>query len=314
MDSPQLQLRTEDLQVKYGDYTALNIPQLEVRGNIIAIIGHNGSGKSTLIKTILSLLEPHRGKIEARFVNRINDSLSKPLQAETSMAFSPENGSVFGDIPVEDYIKLWCRIKRGKADYYKKDPSRLVERLDVVPLLRKLGRELSKGQRRRVQTAVGFLTGPQLFLFDEPFDGLDVQQSNNLLSFMLDEASNMAMIVSSHRMEMVERIARTVVVLNKGEVISSGPIDQVCTDLCRHSILVSNGDSTGEHIGTVLPELRRRYEECMVTQLGSQISITGNKVDTESIIGFFKAQQFFDVKLSLARPSLVDAMNYHLKN
>lgn len=309
--SIQLRLHAENLEVSYGDFSALRIPQLDVRSNIIAVIGHNGSGKSTLIKTILGLLEPRRGRIDAQLMGESGE-FSPPLAAEAAMAFSPENGSVFADIPVEDYIRLWCRIKRGRADYYKRDPSNLLDRLEVTPLLHKRGRELSKGQRRRVQTAVGFFSAPKLFLFDEPFDGLDIQQSNRLLDLMLDEAGNMAMIVSSHRMEMVERIARTVIVLKNGEVLAYGPIDQVCSRLCRHSILLSNGDPTGEHISTALPLLRRQYAECMVTQLGSQVSITGNEIDAESILGFLRSQHYADVKLTTARPSLVDAMNYHL--
>ena len=64
----------------------------------------------------------------------------------------------------------------------------------------------------------------------------------------------------------------------------------------------------------MLPLLRRHYTSCMVTQLGSQVSITGNNVDPDSILNFLQQQQFGDVKLSIARPSLVDAMNYHLKS
>ena len=312
--SNQLRIQAKNLEVTYGTYSALRIPELDIRGNIIAVIGHNGSGKSTLIKTILELLTPRHGSIDTKLLNRETGKLSDRLRPETSMAFSPENGSVFADIPVESYIKLWCRIKKGQADFYKKEPTGILERLDVLPLLPKLGRELSKGQRRRVQTAVGFLTSPQLFLFDEPFDGLDIQQSNRLLDVMLDEAGNMSMIVSSHRMEMVERIARTVIVLKGGEILSYGPIDRVCSELCRHSILLSNGDPTGEHISSMLPLLRRHYTGCMVTQLGSQVSITGNEVDTDSILHFLRDQRFGEVKLSVARPSLVDAMNYHLKS
>ena len=310
----QLRIKANALEVAYGSYSALRIPELDIRGNIIAVIGHNGSGKSTLIKTILGLLNPRKGSIETRLVTSDTGKLSDPLLPERSMAFSPESGAVFADISVESYIKLWCRIKRGRGDFYKKEPSGLLERLEVIPLLPKLGRELSKGQRRRVQTAVGFLTAPQLFLFDEPFDGLDIQQSNRLLDVMLDESANMSMIVSSHRMEMVERIARTVIVLKNGEILAQGPIDTVCAELCRCSILLSNGDATGEHISSMLPLLRRHYTSCMVTQLGSQVSITGNNVDADSILAFLQQQQFGDVKLSIARPSLVDAMNYHLKS
>lgn len=304
---PELEIAAEKLKVCYDRTTALDIPYLRVQGRIVAVIGHNGSGKSTLLKSILGLLMPREGSLETRYHGEHGATL---LEAKNDMAFSPENGSVFGDVAVEQYIKLWCRIKHGKASYYRREGSRYIEQLDIAPLLGKLGRELSKGQRRRVQTVVGFLSRPKLFLFDEPFDGLDIAQSNQLSSVILEESRSMAMVISSHRMEVVERLADLVVVLQDGRVAACGTLDEVCSMLCGQTVTITD---LGEIVSQVLPLLRTEFDSCLVNTIGSELSITGPKLDLEALHRFFGRFHLNNLSLRTTRPSLVDAMHYHLK-
>src|SRR5690242_13304508 len=142
------EMEIRGLSVAYDGHVALESESADIRGNIIAVLGHNGAGKSTLIKSILNLLPLTSGTIRLRYVD---DRGVTPLVPEEHMAFCPETGSVFADIPVESYLKLWCRIKHGDAKYYRRGGSHYMELLSLEPLLPKLGRELSKGQRRRVQ-------------------------------------------------------------------------------------------------------------------------------------------------------------------
>lgn len=221
----RVSLEAHDLSVRYTDLVALEIPELVARGQIIAVLGHNGAGKSTLIKALLGLLIPHSGALQLR------DATGMILRPEEHMAFCPENGAVFADISVESYLRLWCRIKHDDPRYYMKTGAAYVERLSISQLLTKKGRELSKGQRRRVQTALGFMSDPHLFLFDEPFDGLDVQRTNDLMEIVEEERANRAFLISSHRMDVMERLADLVIVLRSGSVASVGSVSQVCVDL-----------------------------------------------------------------------------------
>jgi ABC-2 type transport system ATP-binding protein len=171
------------------------------------------------------LLEPLAGQVS--FTKR-DGSVLKP---ERDMSFCPENGAIFADISVERYLECWCRITRDDARYYRTAGSKYVELLSIPELLRKKGRELSKGQRRRVQTALGFMGDPSLFLFDEPFDGLDVQRTNDLMEIIEQERGKRSFMISSHRMDVMERIADKVIVLQHGEIACSGTVSEVCTSL-----------------------------------------------------------------------------------
>lgn len=218
-------LAIHNLSISYANQRVLQIHEARAQGRVLALIGHNGAGKSTLIKTILGLLEPSSGSVAVR------DDRGNQLIPENDMAFCPENGAVFADIAVEEYLKLWCRIKHNDAAYYRGEGSRYMERLSVAPLLSKRGRELSKGQRRRVQTALGFMSDPRLFLFDEPFDGLDVQRTNELMEIVEEEREQRAFLISSHRMDVMERLADTILVLQEGGVRCLGSLTDVCGSL-----------------------------------------------------------------------------------
>jgi ABC-2 type transport system ATP-binding protein len=256
MTNGLVSIRAHNLVVRYSDLVALNIPRLDLSGRVIALLGHNGAGKSTLIKTILGLLEPLSGSVS--FVR----SDGSALRPERDMAFCPENGAIFADISVERYLQCWCRITRGDSKYYRGAGSRYVELLSIAELLAKKGRELSKGQRRRVQTALGFMGDPDLFLFDEPFDGLDVQRTNDLMEIVEQERERRTFLISSHRMDVMERLADMVIVLQNGEIACSGSVHEVCGLL--------SGQGAGEHPVDLTDAMRRHLQELRDHSEGSQ--------------------------------------------
>lgn len=301
-----IEIRARDLRVTYEDFVALRAPELVLRGNIISIVGHNGAGKSTFIKAILGLLQPSHGSLTT---SSVEGSRRLVLVPEQHMAFCPEVGAVFLDISVESYIRLWCRIKHRDGNYYKRDGARYIEALQVGPLLRKLGRELSKGQRRRVQTAIGFLIKPKLFLFDEPFDGLDVQKTSELAEIIRNEAHATSFVISSHRMDVVERLSDMLVVLKEGEFFASGPVETVCAQLCGRSAVISNLDDSL----ALLNQLRREYPDCLISRIGHHISVTGTSFDIPSLVRFVTGSAGPEARIDELQPSLVDAMNFHLK-
>ena len=301
-----IEITGHNLCVAYEDFVALRAQELSLKGNIISVVGHNGAGKSTFIKAVLGLLQPSTGELATW---NVEGDKRSPLIPEQHMAFCPEVGAVFLDISVESYIKLWCRIKHRDGNYYKRDGARYVDVLQVGPLLKKLGRELSKGQRRRVQTAIGFLIKPKLFLFDEPFDGLDVQKTSELADIIRQEALSTSFIISSHRMDVVERLSDLIVVLKEGYFFASGPVERVCTELCGRSAIISN--LSDPH--ALLLRIRAQYPDCLVSRIGHQITVTGGSLDVSALGRFLNQLDGASIRVDEVQPSLVEAMNFHLK-
>jgi len=300
-----VEITARALRVDYGAFTALDLPSLVVAGRIIAVIGHNGAGKSTLIKALLNLIPPASGSVG---VEELAANRRRRLAPERDMAFCPEMGSVFADITVESYIKLWCRLKQGDGAFYRRGGSRYVDLLSITPLLRKFGRELSKGQRRRVQTAIGFLTEPRFFLFDEPFDGLDVQRTNELSTLIAQESETRSFLISSHRMDVVQRLADVVVVLKEGTCLAAGKVEAVSAELSGRTAIIS----AGEHAPRVIDLVAAHFPTALLARRGGQITVTGPTVDPAALYATLASLGGTPPQIEIVPPRLVDAMNYHL--
>lgn len=301
-----LHIEAHELIAAYDDIVALQIPKLSVAGNIVALIGHNGAGKSTFIKTQLGLHPCKQGHLKSFFHSQSSEILLDPA---AHMAFCPEVGSVFSDISVESYVKLWCRVKHSDAAYYRTKGSKYIEALQLAPLLGRKGRELSKGQRRRVQTAIGFLLNPKLFLFDEPFDGLDVQRTSQLADLIREEANAMSFVISSHRMDVVERLADSMIVLKEGKVFAHGNLSAVSSRLAGKSIHIH-----GNFDRTALSKLLiQKFSSSLITSIGPALTLTGFEADTQSLQSVLIAAGFTGLSLVESLPTLVDAMDVHLR-
>lgn len=299
----RVELDVTDLHVAYDTHVALTLPSFKLSGNTIAILGHNGAGKSTFIKALLGLLSPQKGQIAVHLEG--NGSLT-PYE---HMAFCPETGAVFADISVESYVRLWCRLSHNDSKYYMREGAKIIDLLNITPLFNKLGRELSKGQRRRVQTAIGFLTSPKLFLFDEPFDGLDVQKTNELTDIIIDKSPEMAFAISSHRMDVVERLADAFIVLKEGKIAAMGSHAEVCKALASHSVVLSNL----QELDHVAAQIRGTFTTVVVSRVGTQLIVTGHEAHERVFAEFLQQVGAPQAHMERIQASLVDAMNYHLK-
>lgn len=299
-------ISAERLVVSYDHTQALDLKELQVCGRNIAIVGHNGAGKSTLIKCILGLLPQVSGTLQ---ITQQYPDRELPLRPTDHMAFCPETGAVFGDISVESYVQFWCRLRFRDHRYYRRQGAWCIEKLNLAPLLPKLGRELSKGQRRRVQTAIGFLIEPRLFLFDEPFDGLDVQKSSELAEIMVERSPYTSFVISSHRMDVIERVCDAAIVLQEGKLVASGAVLDVSRSLCGSCFHISRINNPLETAFA----LRREFPSAIVNQHGDQLSFTGPAQDSGELQRIVSAIDQNGATVQPAEPTLSDAMSYHLK-
>lgn len=299
-----LLIEAEDLLVRYDKTVALDLPHLQIEGNIIGVIGHNGAGKSTFIKALLGLLPPEKGTLSAR-----NSERGTPLIPHKHMAFCPETGAVFSDITVQEYLSLWCRLKANSPHYLFKEGEAVLEALELEELLPKKGRELSKGQRQRVQTAAGFFSQPSLFLFDEPFDGLDIQRTHELLELIRDFAKRMSFIVSSHRMDVMELLADKILVLEAGNVRSIGSPKIVSHQLAPYFYRVSGVCDYEKSFDS----LQKSLPHAFLRRSGDTIRIASPHDDQEEILRLLTSTSQHDATVSRGEPTLTDAMSLYLR-
>jgi ABC-2 type transport system ATP-binding protein len=211
-------LVTRDLERRYGGLTALAGVNLALRaGEAVALVGPNGAGKSTLLGLAAGLLTPTSGSV------RVEGNDAGSLAARAATSFLPDTPSLYDDLSLSEHLEYVGRL-HGTDDWESRGAS-LLERLRLASRADDLPSKFSRGMRQKSSIALAFVRDFSLLLADEPFDGLD-PQSRTALATLIEEAvgSGAAVMVSTHRADVVERANRCVA-LYDGSVVYDGPPD-----------------------------------------------------------------------------------------
>ncbi len=199
-------------------------------GDIVAVIGHTGSGKSTLIQHLNALVRPTEGKI---FINGTDITEPKTslrdVRKKVGMVFQYPEYQLFEETVYKDIA--FGPKNMGFSDGQIEEL--VFDAMDMVGLPRELKDrspfELSGGQKRRAAIAGVISMKPEILILDEPTAGLDPHGRDGLLNMIetLHKNSGMTVIFVSHSMEEVARLAKHVIVMNKGHVYASGTVAEI---------------------------------------------------------------------------------------
>lgn len=214
--------RLHNLQKKYGPFLALQGITLELDAQAVGLLGPNGAGKSTLIKALLGLLPIDGGSAEVLGMS-IPD---QALEIRRAVGYMPENDCYLPYMTAVDYVSFngqLCGMPKKEAF------RRAHEVLFYVGLgearYRKLG-GFSTGMKQRAKLAQALVHGPRLLFLDEPTNGLDPKGRDEMLSLIEDvKARGISIVLSTHLLPDVERICQSVIMLNQGKLVHSGPLD-----------------------------------------------------------------------------------------
>ena len=218
MNSGEL-VAVQTLEVRRNSFT-LRIPTWSVAaGEVAGVVGPNGAGKTTLLETISGLRKASSGSVEVFGL----DPWRRPAEVRSSLGFMSD------DMPVFD--KKIGALMRMLSGYYRSWDSELVEslleRFKLDP--RDKSFKLSKGQGTRLRLITAMAFRPRLLVLDEPATGLDVAGRRSLLESVLEVVRDpeRSVIVSSHMLADVERIADRLLVLEEGRVVKDGRTDDM---------------------------------------------------------------------------------------
>lgn len=231
-------LTIENLSVSYGAVQALKGVSLDVPpGRVTAVIGANGAGKSTLMRTLAGLEKGQSGRVT---FNGEDITGRKPEDVvRLGIALVPEGRSTIPDLTVEENLKLG-----GMWRTHAQRNTSLTRVYTLFPVLgerRSLGADtLSGGERQQLAIGRALMTGPQVLLLDEPSLGLApliVTQILELVSTMAKD-SGLAVLLVEQNATTALRVAKTGIVLNLGEIVKSGPAQDIAQDEeLRHAYL-----------------------------------------------------------------------------
>lgn len=217
-------IKANGLTMHYGPVRALNNVSFEVnRGEVVGLLGPNGAGKSTTMKILTTYLYPSSGSAIVAGV----DVLKDPVEVRKKIGYLPEVLPLYMDMEVRTYLDF-VGSARGLSG------ARLKERTDAVldvtglrPMYRKVIRELSKGYKQRTGIAQALIHDPEVVILDEPTSGLDPHQILEIRALINDLAKEKTVILSTHILHEVETTADRIVIINRGEIVGDGTLDEL---------------------------------------------------------------------------------------
>ena len=219
-------IRIENMTKRYRGQVAVDRLTLDVPvGSVFGLLGENGAGKTTSIQSLLGLIVPDEGRVETLGLDPVRQS----LEVRRRVGYVPEQASLYDWMTVAEigWFAAGFHPEPGRGpDAYLERYRGIVEGF-TLPLDRKM-RQLSKGMRAKVALALALASAPELLILDEPTSGLDLLVRREFLESMVDLAGEgRTVLLSSHQVTEVERVASHVALLHQGRLILAEPLDDL---------------------------------------------------------------------------------------
>ena len=206
-----------------GEFLAVNKLSFTVQpGEVYGLLGPNGAGKTTTLRMLTTLVKPDEGRIQVCDV----DASKHPIGVRERLAYVPaEAGLPYRLTPIE-VVSLYASVQGVRNA--KERALQLLGQLGCTSYLNSPCGDLSTGMKRRVILARALVHQPQVLLLDEPTDGLDVPGRREVLALITEQAKlGRAIIVSSHIMAEVERVAHRIGIMDRGAMVAEGTLDEL---------------------------------------------------------------------------------------
>ncbi|MBN1566031.1 MAG: ATP-binding cassette domain-containing protein [Anaerolineae bacterium] len=226
-------ITVQNVTKQYGDFTAVDNLSFEVwRGEIFSMLGPNGAGKTTTIRMILDILKPDTGAINI---------LGGPISDTTKdrIGYLPEERGLYRNVPVIEVLTYLGSLKGVPRKEAQQRATDFLTRVGLEENIKSKVSELSKGMQQKVQLIATFLHHPDLVIIDEPFSGLDPVNTQLIKDLMYDmKDDGVTIVMSTHQMHQVEAMADRMLMIDHGQPMLYGAVDEVRQRFAKNAIIV----------------------------------------------------------------------------
>lgn len=271
MSTPILKL--EEVVKTYDSKTAVDRVSLTMpQGSIFGMLGPNGAGKTSLIRIITTITQADSGRV---YLN------GEPLNSRhpEEIGYMPEERGMYKKMKVGEHLLYLGRLKGLSKAAAEEQINAWFERLDIKDWWNKKIEELSKGMQQKVQFVATVLHRPKLLILDEPFSGLDPINANLLKDeiFKLHQEGT-SIIFSTHRMEQVEEICDHIVLINQGQNILEGRVQDIRNTFKKNEFRIDFSGGLPEGLA----------ERASLVQVGANTLTVrlGQEADSNALLGY----------------------------
>jgi viologen exporter family transport system ATP-binding protein len=266
-------------------------------GEVVGFLGPNGAGKTTTLKMLAGLLYPTEG--DARVLGHVPSKREREYLRRMTMVMGNRN-QLQWDIPALDSFELNRAIYRLQRDDYLAMRDELIELLDVGDLVRKPVRNLSLGERMKVEIVGALLHRPQVLFLDEPTIGLDVTMQKRIRMFVAEynKRHGATVLLTSHYMADVEALCKRVIVIHHGRILFDGQLASLADEFAAYKtigVVLENGGAPLDGYGEV------------VHQEGDRISLRVPKAETSRVAARLLADHEV-LDLTIEEPPIEDVI------
>ncbi len=212
-------LKVDKVSKKFGNTSAVKNLSFELeKGDIAGLLGPNGAGKTTTMRMITSYYYPSEGSITIEG----KDTQTETLETQALIGYLPENNPLYLDMLVVDFLVMSAKLQSIRPSEIESRVKKVSREVGIKDKLLSPINELSKGYKQRVGLASAMIHNPKLLILDEPTEGLDPNQREDIRNLIKEISKDKVILISTHVMQEVKAMCNKVIVINKGKLVTEG--------------------------------------------------------------------------------------------
>nr|WP_249776756.1 ABC transporter ATP-binding protein [Leifsonia sp. C5G2] len=225
VDTRPTVLTVDGLRKRYGDTVAVDGVTLDVKeGSFYGIVGPNGAGKTTTLSIVTGLLRPDAGRVVVHGV----DVWAEPVRAKHIVGVLPDKLRLFDRLTGAQFLRYAGTLRGLSAKTVRARTDDLAAAFGIEDALDRLVADYSAGMTKKIALAAAMIHSPRLLVLDEPFESVDPVSAANIIDILQRyTAAGGTVVVSSHGMDMIQRVCDSVAIIVRGQVLAAGTIDEV---------------------------------------------------------------------------------------
>ncbi|MDA9559178.1 ABC transporter ATP-binding protein [Alphaproteobacteria bacterium] len=223
-------IKVKNISKSFGSFLAVNDISFSLsKGEVLGFLGPNGAGKTTTMRILTGFLKPDTGSVQIKDIDIFNEA----KKAREYLGYVPEGSPLYNEMTTIDFLSFICNIRQVNR---VTELPKIIELLDLSDVLLQKIDTLSKGFKRRVGLAQALIHDPEVLILDEPTDGLDPNQKNEVRKLIKKLGKEKAIIISTHILEEVNLLCNRTMILSNGNLL----IDDKPSNVLKRSKYYNN--------------------------------------------------------------------------